>query len=63
MKGSKMSIKVTYIHNKQAVPVKGADWKIAARNQQFFDYRNAVLNGKQLFSASPEMQEAFYGNY
>lgn len=63
MKGKVMKIKVNYIHNKQAVHVRGADWTIAVRNQSAFDYSNALLNGSRITSKSEEQQEGERGNY
>ena len=58
-----MTIKVKHIHNKQAVGVKGSDWKIAFRNQSQFDFTNAKLNGMVMRAWSAEQTEAFLGNY
>lgn len=60
-----MSIKVKYVHNKQAVPVRGADWKIAFQNDSRFRYQNDVLNKVIFYGGvmNVEREEGMRGNY
>lgn len=56
-------IRVEYVHHTQAVPVKGADWKIVARNQQLFAYRDARKNNEPIKFRKEAHVEAARGDY
>lgn len=59
--------KIKYIHNTQAVEVKGCNsfkaWETYMQNDSKFEYLNALHNKKRLTSLSDEQQEAFKGDY
>lgn len=63
-----MSIKIKYIHNKQAIPVNVKyfnNWRVWYQNEMRFRLSNDILNrvftGKNVPSMSEEKREGYYG--